>query len=85
MKIKSNASDWVQVKTSKDTVNLTQREIVNHTMPDVKGMGLKDALYLLENAGIKVYYEGNGRSKTVKVLDQEPHNTEASTIKLILK
>jgi cell division protein FtsI (penicillin-binding protein 3) len=30
-------------------------------MPDVKGMGLKDALYLLENMGLKVVPSGKGR------------------------
>ena len=38
-------------------------------MPDVRGMGLKDALYLLENAGVKVYYEGSG------VVKQQKHST----------
>ena len=56
-------SDWV-ASTSKDTVRLTTREIVNQTMLNVQGMGLKDALYLLENAGIKVYYEGSGNCKS---------------------
>ena len=30
-------------------------------MPDVKGMGLKDALYLLENINIKVIMKGKGK------------------------
>jgi len=30
-------------------------------MPNVKGMGLKDALYLLENTGIKVIVKGRGK------------------------
>ena len=76
-------SDWVQVKTSKDTVNLTQREIVKHTMPDVRGMGLKDALYLLENAGVRVYYEGSGVVKQQNIRPGTPF-TETTTIKLIL-
>ena len=79
----SGMSDWVQVKTSKDTVNLTQIEIVKHTMPDVRGMGLKDALYLLENAGVKVYYEGSGVVKQQNIRPGTPF-TETTTIKLIL-
>jgi cell division protein FtsI (penicillin-binding protein 3) len=31
------------------------------TMPNVKGMGLKDALYLLENMGMKVSIKGKGK------------------------
>jgi cell division protein FtsI (penicillin-binding protein 3) len=30
-------------------------------MPNVKGMGLKDALYLLENVGVKVIAKGKGK------------------------
>ena len=30
-------------------------------MPNVKGMGLKDALYLLENMGVKVSVKGKGK------------------------
>ena len=30
-------------------------------MPNVKGMGFKDALYLLENTGIKVVVKGKGK------------------------
>lgn len=30
-------------------------------MPDVKGMGLRDALYLLENIGVKVVAKGKGK------------------------
>jgi cell division protein FtsI (penicillin-binding protein 3) len=30
-------------------------------MPDIKGMGLKDALYLLENMGMKVVVKGRGK------------------------
>ena len=79
----SGTSDWIRVTTSKDTVRLTEREIINQAMPDVKGMGLKDALYLLENAGIKVYYEGAGIVKSQSVSPGTPFKN-ASTIKLIL-
>lgn len=34
---------------------------VKGIMPDVKGMGLKDALYLLGNAGLKTKVKGGGR------------------------
>ena len=52
-------------------------------MPDVRGMGLKDALYLLENAGVKVYYEGSGVVKQQNIRPGTPF-TETTTIKLIL-
>jgi cell division protein FtsI (penicillin-binding protein 3) len=36
-------------------------------MPNVKGMGLKDALYLLENMGVKVVIKGKGKIITQSV------------------
>jgi len=30
-------------------------------MPDVKGMGLKDVLFLLENRNVKVFAKGKGK------------------------
>ena len=76
-------TDWIVVSTSKDTVRLSTREIINQAMPNVQGMGLKDALYLLENAGVKVYYEGTGVVKSQSVMPGTPFSS-ASTIKLIL-
>jgi cell division protein FtsI (penicillin-binding protein 3) len=37
-------------------------------MPDVKGMGLRDALYLLENMGLKVTVRGKGKIVRQSVL-----------------
>ena len=79
----SSKSDWIKVSTSKDNVNLTTREIKDHTIPNVKGMGLKDALYLLENAGLKVTYEGTGVVKSQNVLPGTSLKS-ITTIKLIL-
>lgn len=81
---KSNASDWINVSTAKEKVSITSRTIEQYKVPDVKGMGLKDALYLLENAGLRVEYEGNGVVKS-----QTPNSgsdlTSQSTIELKLK
>ena len=53
-------------------------------VPDVKGMGLKDALYAIENNGYKCVYEGIGH-----VVSQTPaagtQCKKGETIKLVLK
>jgi len=36
-------------------------------MPDIRGMGLKDALYLLENSKMKVNVKGRGKVKTQSI------------------
>jgi cell division protein FtsI (penicillin-binding protein 3) len=35
--------------------------VTGKTVPDVTGMGLRDALYILENSGLKVSVSGNGK------------------------
>jgi len=39
---------------------MVPRSVKNNVMPDVSGMGVKEALYLLENAGLKVNVSGAG-------------------------
>ena len=41
--------------------------MAKHIMPDVVGMGLKDAIYLLENNGMQVHINGAGRVKEQSV------------------
>lgn len=45
----------------KGKIVLNPVKISGTTMPDVTGMGLKDALFILENAGMKVNIVGSGK------------------------
>ena len=40
---------------------LKAQPVRNKVMPNVKGMALRDALYLLENMGVRVTVKGKGR------------------------
>lgn len=54
-------NDWVLTASNEgEKVVLKPRRISNSQVPNVKGMGLKDALYLLENAGLSVGVSGAG-------------------------
>ena len=59
----SNNSEWSSVESNKKIVVLKQQKNLKDLIPDVKGMGLKDAVYLLENSGLKVLVEGAGKVK----------------------
>lgn len=54
---------YVKVDTNEETVRLTDLPQKEGLVPDVMGMGLKDALPLLENAGFVVKASGYGRVK----------------------
>ncbi|MEZ7836559.1 MAG: penicillin-binding protein [Flavobacteriales bacterium] len=75
--------DWVRVTTESDNVKLTTRIFEDKAVPDVRGMGLRDALYLLENAGVKVRYEGNGTVRKQSIPAGTPLTPE-STIRIEL-
>lgn len=53
--------DWTYIAPVKDTLDMRPRLVDNRTVPDVRGMGLRDAIYLLENNGLRVQTAGIGR------------------------
>jgi cell division protein FtsI (penicillin-binding protein 3) len=61
--------DWVATRESGDTIRLAGVKLQNGLVPDVRGMSLRDAIYLLENSGLRVRYNGKGR-----VLRQSPEH-----------
>lgn len=54
------------------------------TMPDVRGMGLKDALFLLENHGLKVRFSGQGSVRT-QTISAGTRITPGETVGITLK
>lgn len=52
---------WVGASTDRSLVRLTTRTTKPGTAPNVLGMGLRDALYLLENEGMVVAVSGRGK------------------------
>jgi len=61
-------SEWGSVYASSDlTPVVNSRQAGSQVMPNVKGMGLKDALYMLEGMKLSVVSKGKG-----KVINQFP-------------
>lgn len=56
----SEGDDWVKVEDNELNKSLNRVAIEPETIPDVKGMGCKDAVYLLENMGVKTSVSGKG-------------------------
>jgi cell division protein FtsI (penicillin-binding protein 3) len=53
--------DWANVFANNYQPLIKSSGINQKLMPNVKGMGLKDALYLLETMGVKVSVKGRGK------------------------
>src|SRR5438552_5996226 len=54
-------NNWTHVYAQKAVPVMKGTAVQQKMMPNVKGMGLKDALYLLENIGVKVVAKGKGK------------------------
>jgi cell division protein FtsI (penicillin-binding protein 3) len=59
----SESSDFGITKKSLNAIELKPTYITEYIVPNVLGMDLKDALFILENAGLKVEVAGVGRVK----------------------
>ncbi|MFC2087452.1 penicillin-binding protein, partial [Bacteroidota bacterium] len=53
-------SDWVVTFKTDSCINIQNRIIRNGIVPNIIGMGIKDALYILENSGLEVFFKGKG-------------------------
>lgn len=60
---KEVTSDWINTQKDDEEIVLSNRRIIDNLMPNVVGMGAKDAVYLLENLGLHVSLEGRGNIK----------------------
>ncbi len=66
---KTSKEEWVATRENGDTIRLVGVNLKKGLVPDVRGMSLRDAVYLLENSGLRVRYSGKGR-----VLRQSPEH-----------
>ena len=64
IKHESTSSKWMIPEIANNKITLSTRNIekdfAKGIMPNLYGMGLMDAIYLLENAGLKVDFNGKG-------------------------
>ena len=58
---------WCSLWANNDTLRLETRPVQKGIVPSVIGMGLRDALYLLEQQGLKVKVQGVGKVKSQSI------------------
>lgn len=56
----SGNAEWVVSNSDNKGLNFSRKTVVKAGVPNVLGMGLKDAIYLLENSGASVRINGRG-------------------------
>jgi len=55
------SNGWIRVDTVNKKLQTSEISVKKGIIPDVTGMGLRDAIFLLENKDLKVSYSGIGR------------------------
>ncbi len=64
----SSSSKWVRTNTSGSKIEIIDsKESEKNIVPNVVGMGLRDAIYLLENAGLSVSVQGSGKIRSQSI------------------
>ena len=56
----NDSIEWINTRASSEGIKIKNRNIVDALVPNVVGMGLEDALYLLEKNGLVVQSQGSG-------------------------
>ena len=54
-------SDWVVTKYDSAKIKVANKKIIASLVPDVTGMGAKDAVFLIENSGMRAVFNGYGK------------------------
>ncbi len=62
-----DATDWVRSSVNNNSIIWHKNHEDTGLVPNVQGMTLRDAVYILENFGLKVSVSGNGRVKKQSV------------------
>jgi len=75
-------SDWTVARPSDKALELLTRSIRPSEVPNVVGMGFRDALYLLEKEGLKVNANGIGRVSAQSVSPGEKATGQIVALKL---
>ncbi|WP_075350251.1 penicillin-binding protein [Algoriphagus marinus] len=62
-----NEEEWVKTVSSGSNVQMQINDTDKPIVPDVSGLSLRDALFILENKGLQVNYSGKGRVKAQSI------------------
>ncbi len=58
--LEGHQEKWVNTYNKNDHITLKGQRLQDNLMPNIHGMGAKDAIYILENKGLKVHLKGQG-------------------------
>ncbi len=65
---RGKVGEWASVSTSEKQVEIQSKKVNSTLVSNVVGMGIKDALFILENQGLEVKFKGNGVVQAQSIL-----------------
>lgn len=65
-------NEWTLIKNADNRYVMNAFAVLPQSMPDLKGMGLKDAIHLLESRGVRVQVKGKGKVTAQSVAPGSP-------------
>jgi cell division protein FtsI (penicillin-binding protein 3) len=78
-------SEWALASIENEKVKLSPRQVIKNLVPNVVGMGLKDALFLMEDSGIRVNVSGRGTVRYQSVSPGTPaHSVGAVKLEMTI-
>lgn len=79
----TKSSEWGVLHAVSDTLKMSERNLPEKMVPNVVGMGLRDAVYLLDNLGLRTQAVGYGKVKRQSLLPGT--GIRGQTIRLFLE
>jgi len=76
----SRADEWARMYNVNAQPVLTKRIVADNIMPDMRGMGLKDVLYLMESRKMKVIFRGRGKVTSQSIEPGTPVSNHQTVI-----
>ena len=76
------AKNWIEMENKGHQIVMDDLKISRKNVPDVRGMGVRDAVYILENLGMEVHVEGVGRVYKQSVLPNTKNKRSEITLYL---
>ena len=77
-------AQWVVSHADTTDIQIISRKVIDNLVPNVVGMGAKDALYLMEKSGLRVHISGAGKVRT-QSLSPGSKAVKGQTVTLTLK
>ncbi len=80
---KKKESNWTKLNKKVNLMEFNEFQLSRKTVPDFRDMGLRDAMYVAENLGLKIEFEGTGKVYTQSLAPGT--KIKGQKIKFILK